>query len=961
MTAPLSAAAAVLGRKVWLTHTPHRLLGEIAGPVHEDQVLVRWFIGPGRSATATVALSHVEPAALSSQQRIYIAPGDYWRFGRVVCDVPGDRALAPLRTFAIALPAGERVPLPENEFHVHCDALVPDPFDGLLARATDTPFLFEHRHKFIAALTTQHAIGGGQTGLLAARIELYAHQVLAARRMLTSTQPRFILADAVGLGKTITAGIVLNQRFFDDEETSVTVLAPASQVPLWQKELFAHFELEPDDDGGLQLQSFDAIDTLAVPNLLIVDEVEQILQGPLGRQEKLGKLLAAAPRVLLLARPETLAHAGQRQTLLGWLGADVDAERQIIRNYRQQLPAMLTQRPAPRDEGELDPEARQAIWTAFEAWRQLVVASPASERLVPVFRVLLEAVASWGGFASKLVRARLGGDKTGPDADKLSLAASVPVQPGEEAALRALATALENDAATDRIALLIGLLKQDGKRLPRVPKTLICASTAAAATEIAERLRKQLLLRAALLVRGLPAVALSEAVEQFRTEAGCSVLVIDDASLAGVGVGFAERLVHLDLPLDPFVLERRIGRVDRLGRVAAKLPQVVVRAQLDTPSWDDAWFTLLHTGLNVFTQSIADVAEWAGRRMNDLVAAGYRTGQTAWQVSLAEELTAARAAARPGIDYGLFPAKAADQFFARLRDYEAEAQPFQDAVFGYLKLVNNIDVPKLQAADVTTQIRFHSHANVLLPEKWYQEIAPELSKPFVFDRTEGQRDLDKQFLRLGQPLVDQLHAFARRDDRGQAYALWRRVAGAGKLQLFVRLVVRTSANQPALQAALAEVPTLAHFGPELLRLAESFYSARIDSVFLDEAGQIVTESARIESLAKPYDKRKDDWNLSKERVKVIDETIGAARWEQTIRTARERLAEAVRAYAPLAKARTAALKAATEYGQALNVPDAVGIRAALTAALEMPTIELDAAGVIALAGTPCPITVEERR
>ena len=63
----------------------------------------------------------------------------------------------------------------------------------------------------------------GLTALLSASIDLMPHQVAAVRRVLNDPIQRYLLADEVGLGKTIEAGLIIRQHLIDNPETQVLV------------------------------------------------------------------------------------------------------------------------------------------------------------------------------------------------------------------------------------------------------------------------------------------------------------------------------------------------------------------------------------------------------------------------------------------------------------------------------------------------------------------------------------------------------------------------------------------------------------------------------------------------------------------------------------------------------------------------------------------------------------------
>ena len=82
---------------------------------------------------------------------------------------------------------------------------------------------------------------GGIPAFLGARIRPMGHQLYAARRVLWDRTPRFILADEVGLGKTIEAGLVIQSLMTDKPDLRVLVITPGSMARQWQTELYLRF------------------------------------------------------------------------------------------------------------------------------------------------------------------------------------------------------------------------------------------------------------------------------------------------------------------------------------------------------------------------------------------------------------------------------------------------------------------------------------------------------------------------------------------------------------------------------------------------------------------------------------------------------------------------------------------------------------------------------------------------
>lgn len=130
------------------------------------------------------------------------------------------------------------------------ETLPPDPEAALLNGDLGHAELYGLR---IQALYLQHAYRHDDlAGLSNARIEPAFHQVMVALHVLSKSRPRMILADEVGLGKTIEAGLILKELRARQIVDRVLIVVPASLQWQWQQELRSKFN-EPFEvlDGAL--------------------------------------------------------------------------------------------------------------------------------------------------------------------------------------------------------------------------------------------------------------------------------------------------------------------------------------------------------------------------------------------------------------------------------------------------------------------------------------------------------------------------------------------------------------------------------------------------------------------------------------------------------------------------------------------------------------------------------------
>ena len=97
------------------------------------------------------------------------------------------------------------------------------------------------RQSFLRMLETWNAQTTGIPSLMGVRAEPMGHQLYAMRRVLSNPRPRFILADEVGLGKTIEAGLVLQALMQEEPNLRVLIVAPGSMSRQWFSEIYLRF------------------------------------------------------------------------------------------------------------------------------------------------------------------------------------------------------------------------------------------------------------------------------------------------------------------------------------------------------------------------------------------------------------------------------------------------------------------------------------------------------------------------------------------------------------------------------------------------------------------------------------------------------------------------------------------------------------------------------------------------
>jgi ATP-dependent helicase HepA len=437
---------------------------------------------------------------------------------------------------------------------------------------------FRIRLDILHLLSIREADGLGS--FLGGRVRLFPHQLYVAERASASDPVRWLLADEVGLGKTIEAALILNRLVHAGQIDRCLIAVPEALTVQWLGELWRKYHqvftlldaarlADVARDFGPDFNPFDvhrrvviAIDMLverpqltdqamrAGIDLLVVDEAQR-LRRPRGHPGDPGwravaPIAALGRHVLLLsATPlEDDAHGFFRMLQLlrpEEFPEDVSFESRLASGTPLPPCTSSTRRT---DIGGLPPRTgipiaidQSSKWQMREAVEAQVRGTPAPNAVVRKQKIdrLRRALASGAALAAVL----------GPD----------------ERELRQQAHAI--DAGDPRLEWL---LSQAPRWRNAGDKTLVFV----AHRETLEMLRTALSHRAQVATgvfhEDLSAAQRDLEVARFREPEGPSLLISTEAGGEGRNFEFCRRLVLFDLPWKPSVVEQRIGRLDRIGR-----------------------------------------------------------------------------------------------------------------------------------------------------------------------------------------------------------------------------------------------------------------------------------------------------------------------------------------------------------------------------------------------------------
>ena len=288
-------------------------IGKIVA-VGRGKVAVEFFDAPGDASQPqiTVATENIKNVNLPEQTRVFKTTlgGQHWIVGRVLhCD--GTGAL-------VQFPNRDTQNVSKEELFVRWRRPIEDPSEFLARMITETPLFADARSIFYQSYVKQRAVSLGMGGLLSARIAIEPHQFEVVRRVLQDPIQRYLLADEVGLGKTIEAGALIRQYFLDHPEGArVLVVVPSPLKRQWKGELTVRFGLRGEfENDTLRVIAHNDLGAIAkelgqCPGMLVVDEAHHLSRVDAGKENGLFDLLTqfvgSIPRLLLLSATPAIA------------------------------------------------------------------------------------------------------------------------------------------------------------------------------------------------------------------------------------------------------------------------------------------------------------------------------------------------------------------------------------------------------------------------------------------------------------------------------------------------------------------------------------------------------------------------------------------------------------------------------------------------------------------------------
>lgn len=690
---------------------------------------------------------------------------------------------------------------------------VSSPVDRFFSGQTDPGAIFDLRRRALELRAQFRA--SDVRGLAGARIDLIAHQLYLAREVASRPVPRVLLADEVGLGKTIEAGLIVHRLLHVGRIRRVLVLVPEPLVHQWFVELLRRFNLwfaimdaarcdaiagadehkNPFLDVQLALGaiSFLTHDTerreqavAAGWDLVVVDEAHHLEWTPTQASPEyllVAELAARTPGLLLLTATPTYHGLEPHFARLRLLDperygdfnrfveetAGYAAVAEIIDKILAQVRLTADDEATLRRIFDRDADRRDALLRALATGGRGPAAAEAREALI---RVLLDQHGT-GRVMFRNTRAAIPGFPRRvycpapidlPDgAGRPEPEAAGELEPAEGTvsarAIRArIAREIEAEE-TGTAASIRYVYKQDPRvewlagflREHRTEKVLLICRSLRKVVALGAALAERINVRMALFHEDLPLVQRDRHAAWFAEPDGAQLLICSEIGSEGRNFQFAHHLILFDLPLDPALVEQRIGRLDRIGQtqpIRLHVPFVTGSAQEVVADW-------YHRGLDAFAGPLPGGDEYAEHfRERVLVAALAASAGSEDQaarerlvVETAEFRRALAAELHRGRDRLLelnsFDPAAAQRVVDRIRATDADAGWRQV----FLALLDQFGV----------RVREHEGGDRFLdPSHAYVEAFPSLPADGLlatFDRTRALAREDIGFLTPDHPLV----------------------------------------------------------------------------------------------------------------------------------------------------------------------------------------------------------------
>jgi len=411
-------------------------------------------------------------------------------------------------------------------------------------------------------------------GLLGGRIDLIPHQLYIASEVSRRDVPRVLLADEVGLGKTIEACLILHRMLVTGKIRRALILVPDPLMHQWFVELLRRFNLpfgiftesrcaagERDDE--------DANPFLSEP--LIICGMGFLLKHP----DRAAQVIAAEWDLMIVDE----AHH------LEWCPAEASPGYLLVEALARITPGILLLTATPE---QLGPESHFARLRLLDPHRypDLNLYLQEHQRYESVVRKTNKLIESGDESALQDLL-----DRHGPG--RVMFRNTRAAMPGFPK--RILHCHPLNKTAT-RAIWLAGFLRQNP-----ATKVLVITQTKEEVMILHKELQGLISVNTAMFHEDMPLIQCDRQAAWFAEKDGARLLIASEIGGEGRNFQFVQHLILVHIPDDPEMLEQRIGRLDRIGQSG----DIHIHVPYEEGSPEEGRVRWYHDGLNAFEEALS--------------------------------------------------------------------------------------------------------------------------------------------------------------------------------------------------------------------------------------------------------------------------------------------------------------------------------------------------------------------
>ena len=532
--------------------------------------------------------------------RLILNPGDQLtRMDGSMLTVIALQEHGGVMTYEAEGPSGEHLSVVETELDAHIE--LNTPIERLLNNQLGKPRDFGLR-----MTTLEHAAEGegfGLGGLLGPRTALLSHQLYVAANVGKRFAPRVLLADEVGLGKTIEAGLILTQQLHRQRVRRVLVLVPETLAHQWLVEMQRRFHLAFSLLNTERLEDAD-IEMEFSENALVIAPISLFADDPITREIVSG----LDWDMVVIDEAHHITGIGEQRTDLGQFVCEVSVrarglllltatpEQAGLRSHFDRLQLIDPARFADFDQFT-------AEYAQFTEWSRLIDQLEQGEAVTLPEGIDAEAdteeqiqqMLDRYGTGRVLYRNSRRGVSGFPQRHHHGYSLAPPALYQHDAqtlhpeTLHPESIWIEQDPRVE-------WLETQLKNL-RPKKVLVICAHKETAIALEHFLHLKAGVRCAAFHEDLSLIERDRAAAYFAEESGgAQALICSEIGSEGRNFQFAQHLICFDLPFHPDLLEQRIGRLDRIGQgtdIHIHVPYLAETGQETLFRWFDE-------GLNAF-------------------------------------------------------------------------------------------------------------------------------------------------------------------------------------------------------------------------------------------------------------------------------------------------------------------------------------------------------------------------